>query len=715
MEIESLLCLAGQRLSGGSRTRLRGLLEGENSRRLANRLIELRDRGVPTELPPPRLDAETTPAMATQFERFDAICRRAGQAGDGDAESLIDEMAEILRTGSIGRLLGLLGQRRTPGSVNDHRGFPPPRSRLIDAADQPVGNQSTLSRAARALQKHAIESTDDAAIWPPVVGDTDNKNVLARGVVDDLLDRATWWNIFEHFQHGLIHEVRVPTGHGARWAIDGPTFIGFVDPFAADHRMDSAEGRSDDGGKQVGDDSDPTDGNDVNADAPPLPNSLTREQLQQHLDAGRRSFPHVDFSGVDLSHMDLSGLDLGGGDFRRAKLFDVNLSGATLTESNFSKLFLKNTDFTGAQLRRADFSGVRADGVRWRNLDLTSARLQRARMAGATFEGCVMKATNFVGTDLTETTWDHCRCYGANFENATLAGAYLYSCRMQNARLVGVDAAQVRMDHCSLKSTSFAAANLTRAHLWRCEMTEADFSGTDLANADLYRSVLDRARLPGARLPAASLQEVSCVRADLSRTNLAGANLRAAKLEQADLSRSDLRGANLAAANLQGADISAADVVDTRVDDATEFEAAKTVGVDFGTNWMFRQRVVDSTHRLTIRHFRRKHPVLGFVWWALLGCGQHPGRLLAWGVALVLLYAGIMAAFPGSFDFGQPSPTAIDHLRNSLAVFVTLDLAVDKGSDAFGRTVMLSEMLCSYLMLGFMASLFSGIFPTPPE
>jgi hypothetical protein len=37
--------------------------------------------------------------------------------------------------------------------------------------------------------------------------------------------------VFGHFQHEVVYEARVRSGHGARWAQGGAEFIGFLEPF----------------------------------------------------------------------------------------------------------------------------------------------------------------------------------------------------------------------------------------------------------------------------------------------------------------------------------------------------------------------------------------------------------------------------------------------------------------------------------------------------
>jgi hypothetical protein len=53
----------------------------------------------------------------------------------------------------------------------------------------------------------------------------------ARAVLERILDEQTWWNVFGHFQHEVVYEARVPSGHGARWVKGVAAFIGFLEPF----------------------------------------------------------------------------------------------------------------------------------------------------------------------------------------------------------------------------------------------------------------------------------------------------------------------------------------------------------------------------------------------------------------------------------------------------------------------------------------------------
>lgn len=740
VSLTAILQQAAQELPHGSRTSLRRLLGTPLMERLAQRLQKLHATDGNETVSDPKFANETTLDSVRAYSYFADAMRLWISIGDRPLNhdqrvAVQNAFAAALETASHAALLRILGQRTTKASIIDYRAFPPDECVLYSAASETLADDVPLCHAAKALDKHAGRSEqDEQNFWPAAAGSDADKNSAATQVVTQLLDNATWWNVFAHGEHGLLYEVRIASGHGARWTANGDRFIGFVDPFetqanaqananansqtaAAGNGESAASSQS----QAVEDSAAQEDGDTASEPLPPLQADagervrLTREQLEQHLQAGRKVFQQVDFSGTDLSRLDLSGLDFSGSDFRRCKLFRTSLQRANLTETDLTGTFLSGTELTGAVMRRASLRHCRADNVVWSQLDTEGARMDGINLRGATIEYSKMRRTGLAGADLTGAILDHCRLYGAFLEGCTLNGAYVHECRLNNARMATAEFEEARFDRSTLDGADMSGSDGSRACFHRCNFVETVMTSINLQDAKLLIAVLDRARLTGARLANCQLPQASLVRADLSRASLNQADLTQARLEQADLSRSDLRKACLNGANLQAADLTGADVVDTTVDQNTLFEAAKTIGVDFGTNWLLRQQVRESTHNLTISHFRRRHPVLGFVWWAMLGCGRRPGRLLGWGIVSVLLFAGIMQAVPASFDFGQPSPHFIDHLRNSLAVFVTLDLAVDKGVDSFGRSVMLAEMLLSYLMLGFMASLFSGIFPNAPE
>jgi hypothetical protein len=228
---------AWARLAEVDRGRLAALGVEDRAQLLARRLDLFARSGVPTVRLEPRLSAELTPPVAEVAAPLRpvwecwAACRHEATAGTLPAV-LIDALTVALAAISTRDVLIVMGMRLTPASSLDVDGFPPLRDTLFAAASARHGDTEALTVAARALDKHAQRSTE--AYWGKPSGSVADKNARALALLESILDAATWWNVFGHFQHGSVFEARIASGHGARWGQTGTTFIGFLEPFAED-------------------------------------------------------------------------------------------------------------------------------------------------------------------------------------------------------------------------------------------------------------------------------------------------------------------------------------------------------------------------------------------------------------------------------------------------------------------------------------------------
>jgi hypothetical protein len=201
--------------------------EEEHVALLAARLLICARQGVPGRRPLPHFGAECTPPLADAFGFFRPAV--AAWHDDPDDPAVVQRLAAAVAAAGVGNLLVLMGQRRTPGSVTDASALPPARRTLLAAAGQKHGEADDLTAAGRALAKHAARPGD--GFWGSISGPSAGKNAAAERLLVQILDAATWWNVFVHFSHGLVYEAREPLGHGARWGQGGATFIGFLEPF----------------------------------------------------------------------------------------------------------------------------------------------------------------------------------------------------------------------------------------------------------------------------------------------------------------------------------------------------------------------------------------------------------------------------------------------------------------------------------------------------
>lgn len=123
--------------------------------------------------------------------------------------------------------LNILGQRLTSASIRDERAIPPLRKILIEACQQPFNDETTIAQ--RAWEKHVGRMDDQ--FWGEVKGNNEQKQQVVMEKINFILDNTTWWNVFFHYKHELVFEVREKDGHGIRWSHGGKYLIGFLEVF----------------------------------------------------------------------------------------------------------------------------------------------------------------------------------------------------------------------------------------------------------------------------------------------------------------------------------------------------------------------------------------------------------------------------------------------------------------------------------------------------
>lgn len=217
-----LLEAAVPQLSTEFREHASKLWHSEHLERLAERLLTLQK--AVNDRPQPVFAEETTPPLEPIFAPWRPLLAELNQVPSS-------AIAYRVEATGLDDLLLLLGMRRTPGSVSGPEAIPPTTPELLRAAEAPHLEGELLTVGARAWSKHVPRS--QSAFWGKVSGGASEQNRLALSLIRRLLREATWWNVYGHFQKGTVFEVRIPTGHGARWQTIGPVFIGFVEPFVA--------------------------------------------------------------------------------------------------------------------------------------------------------------------------------------------------------------------------------------------------------------------------------------------------------------------------------------------------------------------------------------------------------------------------------------------------------------------------------------------------
>lgn len=144
---------------------------------------------------------------------------------ESEAAQIIAQTIEEIPIESI---LVILGQRITPASLNDEKGIPPRDENLLKSCFEPYNDQ--ICTAARAREKH-ISRNKEGAFWGEIKGSPEEKEQAAKAIVRKIIKEKTWWNVFTHYKHGLVYEIRVASGEGIRWKKSELELIGFLEPF----------------------------------------------------------------------------------------------------------------------------------------------------------------------------------------------------------------------------------------------------------------------------------------------------------------------------------------------------------------------------------------------------------------------------------------------------------------------------------------------------
>lgn len=138
-------------------------------------------------------------------------------------ERIIQQLENI----SFEHWLNIMGQRITPASVRDETAIPPLKNTLIESCTKLFNDEMTIAQ--RAWEKH-VGRMDDP-FWGESKGNNRQKQEKVMERINYIIDHKTWWNVFFHYKHEQVFEIREKEGHGIRWSHDGTQLIGFLETF----------------------------------------------------------------------------------------------------------------------------------------------------------------------------------------------------------------------------------------------------------------------------------------------------------------------------------------------------------------------------------------------------------------------------------------------------------------------------------------------------
>ncbi|UOU98667.1 hypothetical protein MUU74_01625 [Chryseobacterium daecheongense] len=144
------------------------------------------------------------------------------ESSDSD-DSIIRQLENI----SFEHWLNVLGQRITSASIRNEMAIPPLKNVLIESCTRLFNDEITIAQ--RAWEKH-VGRMDDP-FWGEVKGNNQQKQEKVMERIHYIIDHKTWWNVFFHYKHELVFEIREKEGHGIRWSHGGKQLIGLLETF----------------------------------------------------------------------------------------------------------------------------------------------------------------------------------------------------------------------------------------------------------------------------------------------------------------------------------------------------------------------------------------------------------------------------------------------------------------------------------------------------
>jgi uncharacterized protein YjbI with pentapeptide repeats len=300
---------------------------------------------------------------------------------------------------------------------------------------------------------------------------------------------------------------------------------------------------------------------------------------------------------------------------------------------------------------------------------------------------------------------------GADLAGRDLRSVDLTGVDLEGANLSGCDLSGVHLLKARLRGADLSRANLCEAELAGADLTGAHLKDTNAVRAGFGMAMLRGAQLFNAKLAGATFSGADLTDADLRCADLRGARLREATLNGCDLTSADLEGADLSMAHVARASFRNATVHDTRLRSLDGFAKADWIGVDIHNincagAYRLRRFVIDQNYLKEFRQSSVTARWLYYVWWATSDCGRSVARWGLWIAVQTVFFAWLYGIV--GLDYGG-EPTALSPLYFSVVTFTTLGYGDVVPVTPLAQSVAMAEVVCGYVMLGGLLSIFSNI------
>ncbi|MDP9961874.1 hypothetical protein [Chryseobacterium lathyri] len=203
-------------MSGSWKEKYQAVLAGEHLQTMEDNILKFQNNSLEWKLP--YFNEEIKTDRRESFNLFITVFQ----------SNVADEVKALqLEEIPFVHWLNILGQRLTSASIRNENAVPPLKDTLLEACRKPFNSEITIAQ--RAWEKHVGRIDDE--FWGEIKGNNLQKQDKVMEKISYILNNRTWWNVFYHYKHKIVFEVREKEGHGIRWSQGGKQLIGFLEKF----------------------------------------------------------------------------------------------------------------------------------------------------------------------------------------------------------------------------------------------------------------------------------------------------------------------------------------------------------------------------------------------------------------------------------------------------------------------------------------------------
>lgn len=267
-----------------------------------------------------------------------------------------------------------------------------------------------------------------------------------------------------------------------------------------------------------------------------------------------------------------------------------NFKERKISKLRFSKCYFHQCDLSDSIWEDCIFDACDLSEINITNASFINVTFLHCRLTSSTAPNSKWKRSKFIECEAPFSFWENSNWEGSSFLRTDLIGSLWSDSKFTRTTML----------ECNLRQSMFISLNANRASWLNCDLTDGVWNKASLLGSVFYQnkmakkwreSTMNYVSLRSANLDGSDFQDASFNSVDFSEACLSNCNLKGlkskntqfvrAQLNGSDISQSIFENSNLVEANLCGTSFAGSDLIaswfgNTLVDDATQWQLART-------------------------------------------------------------------------------------------------------------------------------------------